>query len=221
MTITHHLDDATLMSCAAGSQPEAIAAVVASHLSLCPRCRAEITRLERIGATLFDALPGERVTREAPVVALRAGEACSPPPEADASAAPSGEPDGDVPAPIRGLVGRSLKDIRWRWLAPGVWDHPLPLSSGARGDLRLVKIAPGKTMPEHGHGGTEMTLVLGGSYTDRFGTFHTGDVADLTDEVEHQPVADPKDGCICLIASEGKARFKSLLARLFQPLTGL
>ena len=54
MTITHHPDISTLMCCAAGSQPEAFAAVVASHLALCPECRAEVRHMQEIGVALFD-----------------------------------------------------------------------------------------------------------------------------------------------------------------------
>ena len=49
MTITHHLDDATLMSFAAGSLPDTLAAVAAAHISMCARCRQEVAMLERIG----------------------------------------------------------------------------------------------------------------------------------------------------------------------------
>lgn len=66
-----------------------------------------------------------------------------------------------------------------------------------------------------------MTLVLRGSYTDSTGHYAAGDVADLADDVEHAPIADAKEGCICLIASEKPARFKGLLARMMQPLAGL
>ena len=36
MTITHHLDDATLMSFAAGSLPNALAAIAAAHIAMMP-----------------------------------------------------------------------------------------------------------------------------------------------------------------------------------------
>src|SRR3989337_2461423 len=105
MTIAHPPDVATLMSCAAGSEPEALAAVVASHISMCPRCAAEVQKLEQIGGALFDAIGTAPVVREAPVVAARASEA-----DRDGSEARPGEP-GDVPAPLVSLVGRSLDEI--------------------------------------------------------------------------------------------------------------
>ena len=68
MTIRHHADDATLMSYAAGSLPEALAAVLAAHLALCSRCRLEVAGLERIGAVLFDRIPPVPMLEPAPPV---------------------------------------------------------------------------------------------------------------------------------------------------------
>ena len=36
MAITHHPAPESLMSCSAGSMPEAFAAVMASHIAMCP-----------------------------------------------------------------------------------------------------------------------------------------------------------------------------------------
>jgi putative transcriptional regulator len=219
MTISHHADPATLMSYAAGSLEEPLAAVVAAHASLCPTCSREIRRLERIGAALIGGLPAAPVATRAPTLPeLAALEAEQDNPDEQEPAARAG---GDVPAPLRRLVGAHLDDVPWRRLSLGVWHLPLPLSPGITGDLRLIKVAPGQVMPEHGHGGPELTLMLAGSYRDQLGHYATGDLADLDDAVEHQPVADPETGCICLIASVEKARFKSVLARLIQPFTGL
>lgn len=215
MRIRHHPDISTLMSCAAGSQPEAQAAVVASHLAMCPRCAAEVGRLERIGAALFDSIATTPVERPAPVVTARSLEAEDVPAPARPAAT------GDVPLPLVDLVGPRLDTLPWKLMAPGVWHLPLKLSEGARGQLHLLKVAPGTALPEHGHGGEELTLVLKGSYRDALGEFGAGDVADLDTNVEHRPIADPEEGCICLIASETKARFKGLVARLMQPLTGM
>jgi putative transcriptional regulator len=209
----HHLDDATLMSFAAGSLPEALAAVVASHLAICPTCAAEAKRMDLIGAALFAKLPAMAVARPAPVMALRRSEADV---VRDIRAAAAG--DGEVPAPLARLIDGGLDNIPWRRLGLGVWHHRLPSSEG---DLRLLKVAAGRRMPEHGHGGAELTLMLRGSYTDATGTYRPGDVADLDDDIEHTPIADAETGCICLIASEKPAKFKHLLPRLVQPLTGM
>lgn len=218
MKISHHIDDATLMSYAAGSLPEALAAVVSTHLAMCPHCRREFATMQRIGVSMFNSLAPAPVDRTAPVLQLRAMEAdVAPAAKREAVA----DEQGDVPAPLRHLVGTRLSDIAWKRLGPGVWHFPLPVSSAASGDLRLLKVAPGRAVPEHGHGGAELTLLLQGAYEDELGRFSTGDIADLDETVEHQPVADKDTGCICLVASEHKARFKGLLPRLVQPLTGM
>jgi putative transcriptional regulator len=76
-------------------------------------------------------------------------------------------------------------------------------------------------MPDHGHGGGELTLVLKGAYADETGEYRAGDVQDVDEDVEHTPVADPVAGCVCLIASEKPARFKGWIGKLLQPLTGM
>jgi putative transcriptional regulator len=215
MTIHHHPDISTLMSCAAGSQPEALAAVVASHLAICPACAKEVSKMERIGEALFDHIEPAHVEGLAPVAAARALEAD------DLISLGGVAAGGEVPLPLAGLVGSDLNAIAWKRLGPGLWHYPLPLSKSAKGDLRLLKVGPGQVMPDHGHGGEEMTLVLRGSYSDATGRYGAGDVADLADDMEHAPLADSEDGCICLIASEKPARFKGLIARMMQPLAGM
>ena len=215
MKITHHPSDASLMSCSAGSMPEAFAAVMASHISMCPCCRGTLSTMEHIGTALFDQLQPAPVNRLAPVAALRAMEA-----DVTTHATFDTERSGDVPDPLVSILGSSLDDVPWKRVGPGVWTHNITLSDPSRGDLRLIKIAPGQVVPDHGHRGNEMTLVLRGAYTDASGVYRAGDVADLDEHIEHQPVADPVEGCICLIAVEGRLKFKSRVARLVQPFTG-
>ena len=115
-----------------------------------------------------------------------------------------------LPAPLARKYGLTLDTIPWQRLAPGIWQHRLRLSPGVKGDLRLYKLAPGAKLPEHGHGGSELTLVLDGIVVDETGRCHIGDLQELDDAIEHQPMADQELGCICLVASEGAPRLKGL-----------
>jgi putative transcriptional regulator len=219
MTITHHPDIANLMCCAAGSQPEAFAAVIASHLSLCKTCCCEVRRMQQIGVALFDKLEPVKMAEPAPVVAMRAAEAGETAPKTEHAASPCcGMSAGGVPGPLVPLIGDNLDNIDWHWLVPGVWVYSVPLSKGCGGTLKLLRVAPGKKIPEHTHEGQELTLILRGSYTDALGTYRLGDVADLDEAAVHSPVACSKQGCICLTATEGKLEFTGTLARLLQPL---
>ena len=105
---------------------------------------------------------------------------------------------------------------RWRMLGGGIRQQVI--SADKEGSLRLLYIPPGKAVPEHGHGGLELTLVLQGSFSDSAGRFKRGDVETAHAETDHQPVADQGQPCICLAATDAPLRFRSFLPRLLQPL---
>jgi putative transcriptional regulator len=213
MSIAHHLDDSTLMSFAAGSLPPALSIVAATHVAACPQCTRELRHMEQIGAAVFTGLAPSALDRPAPTLALARAEA-------ETVAAPIVS-SSQMPGPLSQLVGPSLADIQWKRLGLGVWYHKLALANEAAGDVRLLMISPGQRMPNHGHGGSELTFILDGAYTDKTGTYRTGDVADHGDDLEHVPIACPERGCICLVAAEQPARFKAMLQKLIQPLTGM
>lgn len=213
--ILRHPDPVTLMGFAAGNLAEPLAAVVAGHLDLCPACRAEISDIELLGAALLANAEPARPQNGAMVVPAR------PVDRRPCEVVRYADPSGRLPLPLASAFRLSYDKIPWRLLGPGVWHHRLPLSPGVAGDLRLLQIAPGRVMPEHGHGGAELTLVLDGAYSDETGSYRRGDIQDVDQTVDHTPIADKAMGCVCLIASEQPARFKSLLGRLVQPFTGM
>lgn len=214
MNFSHHPDEATLMSFAAGSLPGALSAVIALHLTACERCRRHVRRLEAIGAALFSDMPQtplaafERQARRRPAMDL------------------AGRFKGELNAetkldPVARLIGMRLDEVRWKHLGYGVWHFPLAHLDYGEGDLRLLKVDPGQAIPEHGHGGSELTLVLRGAYRDHMGFFRTGDVADLDDQVAHRPLADPDIGCICLVASEQKVHFTGTVGKMLHEIAGI
>lgn len=217
MKITHHPEAESLMSCSAGSMPEAFAAVMATHLTQCPKCRSDLAFLENVGAVMFESLHPAPVCGDAAVMSMRASEADA---GAGSESHDLGVSHSEMPASLAALIGGSLDAVEWKRVTPGVWQHIIPLHSQARGDLRLMKIAPGQVIPEHGHSGSELTLILKGSYRDATGHYLTGDVADMCGETGHSPIADPVEGCICLVATDGRMKFKGVLARMVQPFTG-
>ena len=97
----------------------------------------------------------------------------------------------------------------------GVKQSILPTAPGAT--ARLLYIPAGTAVPDHGHNGTEVTLVLKGAFEDEDGRFARGDVEVATEELNHTPVADISEDCICLAVTDAPLRFKGLLPRLAQP----
>ena len=75
-------------------------------------------------------------------------------------------------------------------------------------------------LPRHSHTGTELAMVLSGSYQDEIGRYTAGDLADHDEDVTHRPCSDARDGCICLIATEGPLRFEGFMLRMLQPVIG-
>jgi putative transcriptional regulator len=219
-SVSHHVDAATLLAFSAGTLNEALSAVVAAHVHGCPDCATEVDRMDLVGATLL-------ATMAVPMQGTR-DTADKTPPFRDTThenpttmAKPATAAPCVVPAPIRAHFGIDNSSIRWKQLAPGVWHHRFKLSRRKSGDLRLLKIAPGYRMLEHGHGGTELTLVLDGAYSDSTGEYLSGDIQEVAEEIEHCPIADRVSGCICLIASEEPARFRGVVGRIVQLWTGL
>ena len=212
MNCNHHPDDSTLLSYGAGSLPDSLAMVVACHIAVCEQCQGKVADTEQIGLGLVEQQPLQSMSscsRDRILTLLS-----EPGMENSAALVRQHEPEGDIPAPLRPLIGCWFSNLHWRTMAPGMKQFVLPASQGK---LRLLKIAPGTSLPSHGHNGSELTLVLEGSYSDELGRFCLGDVADIDPDMTHQPVADTHAGCICLIATDGPLRFKGLVPRLLQP----
>lgn len=220
--IDHHLDSATLMAFSAGCLGEALSAVAAAHLEMCAQCREELADLDLIGGALLDCLSakadGNAQARSLPAIP---GDVVPLTGRSRGTREKGEAGRSDAPRAFAARIGVDLANVPWRRLGPGVWHYPVKLSPGVKGDLRLLKIAAGKRMPEHGHGGSELTLVLAGAYRDANGEYRCGDIQDVDGDDEHQPVADPQAGCICIIASEQPVRYKGLVNRLLQPLVGI
>ena len=211
MRITHHLDATTIIALASGTLDEALGVVAASHVWWCAKCRDALKEAERVGGYLLNKLT--RCDNN-----VSPGDGRAPDEGLGADNAPHRAANIGLPLPVASrLGGMSLSDIRWRWAVPGLSLHELAVSKGGKGRLFLMRIGPGRAVPQHGHGGEELTLILRGSYSDRFGRFAIGDIAALHENLVHRPIVDKQDNCICLVATEAPARFTSLIMRMIQP----
>jgi putative transcriptional regulator len=215
MTICRHLSDETLLRLAAGTLDPGLALVARAHLESCPECRAALAAFEEIGGAFLDEMEAAPIAAGALALALAAIEAeegaPSLPPRA-AAAPPPAAVDGIVlPAPLSGFaVGPR------RWVAPGVHSRRLAVPEAGATRVAVIELAPGVAVPEHSHEGVEMTLVLRGSYSDGLGRCRQGDVMEADEEIAHSSRVDSNESCICLVAFTGRARPRSLLARLYQ-----
>jgi putative transcriptional regulator len=223
MRTEHHITRSTLHDYAAGALCEALSVVAASHLAWCRECRKAAKSVAQTPVAPRSA--NDTASSPAAAGGESAVEAMNRQPRTTELPCSDVSHDGDVsdfglPMPLAlRLDGHGLEDVAWRKVFPGVAVCELALSASAAGQLRLVRIAPGKALPEHGHGSGELSLVLRGAYRDGLGRYTIGDVADLDGAAVHRPVAE-EAGCICLVAAETPVRYRSVFSRLWQRLTG-
>jgi len=208
--IRHHLNDALLMGYAAGHLSEAFSLVVATHVTLCDDCRARLESLEALGGAVLDA------EEEAPVSIDALARMMARLDVPVVSAPPMVAPKANLPAPVAAYVGGDLNAVKWRSLGMGVRQAILP--TGSQATARLLHIPAGQAVPDHGHRGTELTLVLRGAFRDDSDRFGPGDVEIAGEDLAHKPVAEAGEDCICLAATDAPLRFVGLMPRLLQPL---
>ena len=217
----HHLDEALLLDYAAGAAPEGAALLIASHLALCPDCRALATRLESLGGALMSDLPPSDLMPGArDAMMARLDEAPRQTPirgsgTAAATAAPQLTPAIDLPQPIRDYLAAAASDLSWRRLGPGVDHIELPLTGKGRvkESLRLLRVHSGYAIPRHTHDGSEMVLVLSGGFRDGAQDFLPGDVSVCDEHVDHSPRV-PDEDCICLWVTDAPLRFTGFVGRI-------
>lgn len=207
--INHHLTDALLMAYSAGSLPEGFNLVVATHISMCDECRARMYEFDTVGGAVIDNEPPMDMASDslAATMALIAADQT-----VDTATAPR---SGLFPSPLQDYVGGDLDVVKWRKVGGGVRQAILKTDKSA--SVRLLHIPAGMAIPDHGHRGMELTLVLQGAFKDEGDRFGEGDIEVATEDLDHQPVAELGMDCICLAATDAPLRFNSWIPRIAQP----
>ena len=211
--VKHHLTDSLLMAYSAGNLPEAFNLIVAAHISMCDECRARAASFDSVGGALLEDT--DMVDMEdgsfAETMRLITSGALAPIPAPICTSA-----RGSVlPAPVRDYVGGDLEKVKWQSIGMGVKQSILPTSKDA--SIRLLYIPAGTAVPDHGHRGMELTLVLQGAFVDETDRFGPGDIEIADEELNHTPIADIGEDCICLAATDAPLRFNKLIPRIAQP----
>jgi len=199
--LVHHPDEALLFDYATGALGRAESLLVAAHITLCPQCRAQVKRFEAIGGALMETQASTVGGFSVPSISAYLTDAG----EAEVTSEVSGTVGDDARLPR--VLQQAFADgtIRWRSPMPGVKEAVLPLPRG-HGEAKLLRIAPGAAVPQHTHHGTELTLVLSGSFDDETGHYGVGDVQMADDDVHHRPVAGPDAECLCFAVTEAPLR---------------
>jgi putative transcriptional regulator len=211
MSPQHHPAEEFLLQYASGAATEPFALLVAAHLAECAACRAAVAQAEAIGGALLEDLALEAAAPHAldgdvAMILERASRQRQ---------AERPQPASNLGSPLRAYLS-DFDSVAWRSLGPGI-QHCVLAEDKYGAVARLLRIAPGRSVFDHGHSGNEMTLVLQGSYRAGGVQFRAGDVECADEDTNHRPVADPGQTCICLAVTDAPLRFRNLLGRVMQP----
>lgn len=235
MSIRHHAPAPYILDYASGALVGAPSLIIAAHVALCPKCRAEVEALEQIGGVLMESAPAAELSDDllnrtmalldAPGDEPRKGALRKENEKRCAAPRPSRlreettAPDPVLPDPIRRVVGGGLEAVRWRGLGPGVRQALLSLGEAEEvgaAKARLLRVAPGVALPHHSHEGAELSLVLQGAFRDGAERYARGDLQVADEAVGHAPIAEAGEDCICLVVTEAPLKFKGIGPRLLQ-----
>jgi putative transcriptional regulator len=212
MTPRQNVPAELLLDYASGAAPEPVALAMATYIDLNPQAEVAYRRLTNIGGALLEDIAPAPVNEDRlhRLLARLDAEPIEEPVTEAASTLSS------LPSPLAPYVGDSIDSLRWKTLAPGVEEYVLPTSvQGFR--TSLLRIAPGKAMPNHGHRGEEITVVIEGAYTAGGACYGRGDIEVADDSVEHKPVADADVGCLCLAVQSAPMRLTGVLGWVINP----
>jgi putative transcriptional regulator len=206
--IKHHLSKELLLAYSAGQLEEGFSLAIATHISMCDQCRAELESMDAMGGAVFESLePGEiDIDSFSKTLAL-----IDQIPEQKTVRLNNKE----LPEPLADYVGCDLADIDWRPIGMGVKQKILVNSDKV--SARLLYIPAGTAVPEHSHKGRELTLVLKGAFKDEIDHFGPGDIEIADGHTHHTPVASDDEDCICLAVTDAPLKFNKIIHKIAQP----
>lgn len=209
------LPDEWIVSYASGALTEAHALVVASHCHFYPELQKKVMDAENIGGSLMENSEPTKISNQLFEDLMKKID------DLPVEAHPYSNDNG-LPTPLADyLDNKSLDQLKWRMMGPGL--SQVRLWTGPNDErLWLLKAKGGAKVPAHDHNGLEMTLVLQGSYHVD-GACYSAGMLELADDdtLNHMPVIDTGEDCICLVVTEAPIKIRSFIGRLVQPFIGL
>lgn len=197
MNPRHHPNEDILTAYAAGALEPGFGLVAGAHVESCGHCRAQVAALQATSGAALRALPEAELTPGALDRVMSRLDGSRNEPRLDS----------------RPLLQRLPLKTRKR-VAPGVWVAAVDTPCAVNNRVYVLSVAPGALTARHTHSGAEFCTVLQGGYRDEVGHFGVGDFAAAEADLNHQPIVDSTEACICLFATEGRLKAQGLLGRL-------
>lgn len=193
--------EAIFANFAAGALRAPAHALIAAHLEMKPENRRFVADLEDFAAMrMEDAAPSPISDRQARLDAIFNSALAAPAMPVMAS---------PIPRALQRYAGTRLDAIAWKTVLPGFREWEIGTEDGC--EMQMLWIKPGRKMPTHTHEGTELFLVLEGSFTDDTGRYGPGDISIADEGVTHRPVAGMECPCIGFSVTDAPLRLTGTL----------
>lgn len=206
--------DTLLSHYVAGSLPMPVNAMVETHLEIREDSRFIVRGMETIAGTQIEQFePAPLINRDKIFDQIVKSDA-------PAAAKPKivGRKCSIFPESLRNFTGLAADDVPWRTKLPGFKEFSIGEWDGCEAELLWIRA--GRAMPAHTHGGSELTLVLNGGFSDVDGHYVRGDIAAADESVDHRPIADTGEVCICLAITTAPLKLTGSMTQLFSDIFG-
>lgn len=224
--IQHHPDDNLLLEFANGTLDTAQAIAIKTHLHFCTKCQQNVQRLEQTGGAMLSMMKPETLAKDGfdklmsslDELAPEATEATT----VEQSFTPKLSKEVDELSqhygPLPNVVIKMIdnQSLKWKHVNSSLQTRHLVAGQTIH-QVSLQRINAGGIAPKHDHRGTEMTVVLKGSFSDEQGIYQKGDFIVKEPGDVHQPISAKNEDCLCLSVESAPVKLTGFFGRLINP----
>lgn len=212
--IRHHPAPDTLVEYAAGSLPPAQALCLSVHLGYCQQCQEKARQLKQVASNLMAKQAPVEVDASLfdRVMARIQTEAVTPEPK---PVTEKSYPWPSIPKALRKLLPNGFDSLNWKRAMKNLEVAELDIDQDTK--VSFHRMSTGGKVPAHTHRSDELTVVLQGGFSDRYGRYDEGDFIVRTGEHEHAPTVDQDGDCITLSVMEKPIKLTGRFTRLLNP----
>jgi putative transcriptional regulator len=199
--INNHPNTQLLADYATGGLSMAPLISIATHLQFCDQCREAVSGLNILGGELLSECDQAELSDD--LLAQTLAMLDAPEPEGTVAEAAVSAPRSNLCPDLANQLPKYLhkflnhQELDWRSLSSTL--SVAAISVGETDyELALHRIDAGGKAPVHDHKGTELTVVLKGSFSDEDGIYREGDFLMREPGDVHRPSATQDQACICL-----------------------
>lgn len=193
------LEEGYLLDHAAGTGPRAVQLLAECQAVLNREAAVRVSAAEASFGALLAGLPPASLSPSSLSAVLERTRDVEPAADAGLVGAPNRLPR--VLSPYLERSGTGALD--WSRRLGGIREITLDAVSDETVEASLVRLMPGGGIPDHDHGGEELTLVLEGAFHDGHALYQAGDLCSARPGLRHRPAVQGNAPCICLTVSLG------------------